>query len=68
MQDLEKEHEHLLADEQSEVREQMTKLQNKIMMEAVSSVYLILRTLILSVKEGCEHWGILFAKTYITIT
>ncbi|XP_044091700.1 synaptonemal complex protein 3-like [Neovison vison] len=34
MQDLEKEHEHLLADEQSEVREQMTKLQNKIMMEA----------------------------------
>ncbi|XP_032706687.1 synaptonemal complex protein 3-like, partial [Lontra canadensis] len=34
MQDLEKEHEHLLADEQNEVREEMTKLQNKIMMEA----------------------------------
>ncbi|XP_049479547.1 synaptonemal complex protein 3-like isoform X1 [Panthera onca] len=33
MQDLEKDHEHLLTDEQSEVREEMTKLQNKIMME-----------------------------------
>lgn len=36
MQDLEKDHEHLLTDEQSEVREEMTKLQNKIMMEVVS--------------------------------
>nr|XP_021539310.1 synaptonemal complex protein 3-like [Neomonachus schauinslandi] len=34
MQDLEKDHEHLLTDEQSEVREDMTKLRNKIMMEA----------------------------------
>ncbi|XP_047703485.1 synaptonemal complex protein 3-like isoform X2 [Prionailurus viverrinus] len=33
MQDLEKDHEHLLTDEQSEVREETTKLQNKIMME-----------------------------------
>ncbi|XP_046954359.1 synaptonemal complex protein 3-like [Lynx rufus] len=33
MQDLEKDHEHLLTDGQSEVREEMTKLQNKIMME-----------------------------------
>ncbi|XP_045852351.1 synaptonemal complex protein 3-like [Meles meles] len=33
-QDLEKEHERLLADEQREVREEMTKLQDKIMMEA----------------------------------
>lgn len=63
MQDLEKDHEHLLTDEQSEVREEMTKLQNRIVREAVSSVYLILRT-----KEGCEHWGILFAKMYVTIT
>ncbi|KAF3812464.1 hypothetical protein GH733_019600 [Mirounga leonina] len=63
MQDLEKAHEHLLTDEQSEVREDMTKLQNKIMMEAVSGVYLILRT-----KEGCGHWGILLAKLYVTIT
>lgn len=37
MQDLEKDHEHLLTDEQSEVREEMTKLQNKIMMEVVST-------------------------------
>ncbi|GAB5585094.1 synaptonemal complex protein 3-like [Prionailurus iriomotensis] len=33
MQDLEKDHERLLTDEQSEVREETTKLQNKIMME-----------------------------------
>lgn len=63
MQDLEKDHEHRLTDEQSEVREEMIKLQNKIMMEVVSSVCLILRT-----KEGCEHWGILFAEMYITMT
>lgn len=63
MQDLEKDHEHLLTDEQSEVREEMTKLGNKIMREAVSSVYLISRT-----QEGCEHWGILLAKMYVTIT
>lgn len=63
MQDLEKDHEHLLTDQQSEVREDMTKLQNKIMMEAVSGVYLILRT-----QEGCEHWDILLAKMYVTIT
>lgn len=37
MQDLEKDHEHLLTDEQSEVREETTKLQNKIMMEVVST-------------------------------
>lgn len=63
MEDLEKDHEHLLTDEQSEVKEEMTKLQNKIIMEAVSSVYSIIRT-----KEGCDHWGILFAEMYITIT
>lgn len=37
MQDLEKDHERLLTDEQSAVREEMTKLQNKIMMEVVST-------------------------------
>ncbi|XP_045852552.1 synaptonemal complex protein 3-like, partial [Meles meles] len=43
MQDLEKEHEPLLADEQREVREEMTKLQNKIMMEAQRQELAIVR-------------------------
>nr|XP_010998442.2 synaptonemal complex protein 3-like isoform X1 [Camelus dromedarius] len=34
MEELEKDHEHLLTDEQSEVRQEMAKLQNKIMLEA----------------------------------
>ncbi|XP_077920938.1 synaptonemal complex protein 3-like [Halichoerus grypus] len=43
MQDLEKDHEHLLTDQQSEVREDMTKLQNKIMMEAQQQALAILQ-------------------------
>uniref|UniRef100_A0A8C0QYM3 XLR/SYCP3/FAM9 domain-containing protein n=1 Tax=Canis lupus dingo TaxID=286419 RepID=A0A8C0QYM3_CANLU len=63
-QALDKDHEHFLTDEQSEVREEITKLQNKIMREAVSSS----SSLILRPKEGCEHWGIWFAKMYMTVT
>ncbi|CAK7312780.1 Synaptonemal complex protein 3 [Vulpes lagopus] len=37
-QALDKDHEHFLTDEQSEVREEITKLQNKIMREAVNYI------------------------------
>ena len=57
MEELEKDHEHFLSDEQSEIRKGMAMLQDKIISEAVSSVYLILRT-----TEGCEHWGIFLMK------
>lgn len=63
MEDLEKDHEHLLASEQGEIREEMDKFKNNILMEIVSTIYLILRT-----KEGRETWGILFAEIHITIT
>ncbi|XP_057351192.1 synaptonemal complex protein 3-like [Manis pentadactyla] len=63
MEDLEKDHEHLLAVEQDEIREEMDKFKNNILMEIVSTVCLILRT-----KEGREPWGILFAEIHITIT
>lgn len=53
MEEFQKEHEHLLSDEQSEVRREMAMLQNKIVMDAVSSACLIMRTM-----EGHEHWGI----------
>ena len=61
---MDKDHERFLTDEQSEVREEIAKLQNKIMREAVSSS----SPLILRPKEGCEHWGIWFAKMYMTVT
>nr|XP_031532387.1 synaptonemal complex protein 3-like isoform X2 [Vicugna pacos] len=34
MEELEKDHEHLLTDEQSKIRQEMAKLQNKILLEA----------------------------------
>uniref|UniRef100_A0A8D1G4X6 XLR/SYCP3/FAM9 domain-containing protein n=1 Tax=Sus scrofa TaxID=9823 RepID=A0A8D1G4X6_PIG len=45
MEELEKDHDRLLTDEQNEVRQEMAKLQDKIMVETVSSVYLVLRML-----------------------
>lgn len=47
---LEEDHEHLVTNEAKEFRQEMAKLQNKIMEDAVSSVHLILRN-----KEGCQH-------------
>ena len=63
MEEFQKDHEHLLTDEQSEVRWEMAVLQNKIVMDAVSSACLILRTM-----EEHEPWGIFFYELYVTIT
>ncbi|KAI5942407.1 Synaptonemal complex protein 3 [Manis javanica] len=38
MEDLEKDHEHLLASEQGEIREEMDKFKNNILMEIVFSM------------------------------
>lgn len=55
MEEFQKDHEHLLTDEQSEVRREMAMLQNKIVTDAISSACLILRTM-----EGREHWSTFF--------
>ena len=57
MEELEKDHKHFLNDEQSEIRQGMAMLQDKIIIEAVNSVYLIPSTM-----EGCEHWSIFLMK------
>lgn len=63
MEDLEKSHEYFLTNEESEFKQELASMHKKIMLDAVSSVYLILRT-----NEGCEHWGILFVKMYTIVT
>ncbi|CAD7682896.1 unnamed protein product [Nyctereutes procyonoides] len=45
-QALDKDHEHLLTDEQSEVREEIAKMQNKIMREALAMVQKSLHSLL----------------------
>ena len=57
MQELEKDHKNFLHDEQSDIRQGMVMLQDKIIIEAVNSVYLIPSNM-----EGCEHWGIFLMK------
>lgn len=60
---MEKNHENFLTNEESEFKQELACIHKKIMFDAVSSVYLILRT-----NEECEHWDILFADMYITVT
>lgn len=63
MENLEEEHERFITNKDSELRQEMAELGNNIQMEAVSSVYLVLR-----IKEGGGHWLILFVKMCVTIT